>query len=92
MVLRRHLIVRGRVQGVFFRAHTQEMGRKLGLSGWVRNLPDGSVEIAAEGEEEKMKEFLSFCRQGPPLARVKEVLEEDLKSSEPLPFPFTIRY
>lgn len=65
-----HLFVSGRVQGVFFRAHTRDLARRLGLKGFVRNLPDGRVEVVAEGPEEKLQELIEFCRHGPPLAHV----------------------
>ncbi|MCX8048195.1 MAG: acylphosphatase [Methylohalobius sp.] len=68
-----HLWVAGRVQGVFYRANTAEVARRLGLVGWVKNLPDGRVEIVAEGKEENLQEFLVWCRQGPPAAQVTEV-------------------
>lgn len=68
-----HIIVAGVVQGVFYRAHTEDMARKLGLTGWVRNLPDGSVEVIAEGEESALEEFTKWCRRGPPSAIVSEV-------------------
>lgn len=68
-----HLWVAGRVQGVFYRANTAEVARRLGLVGWVKNLPDGRVEIVAEGKEEDLQEFLVWCRQGPPAAQVTEV-------------------
>ncbi len=71
-----HLFVSGRVQGVFFRAHTKEAADRLGLSGFVRNLRDGRVEIVAEGEERALRELISFVRQGPPLARVTGVEEQ----------------
>lgn len=70
-----HLWVSGRVQGVFFRAHTRDLARRLGLSGYVRNLPDGRVEIVAEGEEEALRKLAAFARQGPPLAQVTGVEE-----------------
>ena len=54
-----HLVVRGRVQGVFFRAATQREARRLGLTGWVKNRTDGSIEMLAEGEEEAVKELWS---------------------------------
>lgn len=66
-------IVRGRVQGVFFRANMQREARRLGLTGWVRNLPDGSVEFCAEGEEQELKELLSWAQRGPSAARVDRV-------------------
>ncbi len=68
-----HITVSGRVQGVFFRANTVDVARRLGLVGFVRNLPDGRVEVVAEGEEEKLRELIAWCHQGPPLARVAEV-------------------
>lgn len=64
---------RGRVQGVWFRAFTREQANAEGLTGWVRNLPDGSVEALFEGEEETIKRAIEKCRQGPPSARVDQV-------------------
>ncbi len=72
---RLHLQVYGRVQGVFYRAHTCEEAQHLGLVGWVRNRPDGSVELVAEGPEAKLIRLREWCRRGPPAARV-ERLEE----------------
>ncbi|MGB9757755.1 MAG: acylphosphatase [Candidatus Bipolaricaulaceae bacterium] len=68
-----HIFVSGRVQGVFFRAHTRDLAQKLGLAGFVRNLPDGRVEVVAEGPEEKLQELIQFCHRGPPLAHVTGV-------------------
>ena len=68
-----HLIIEGRVQGVFFRASAQATANKLGLSGWVKNLPDGSVETVAEGEKEPLESYISWCRKGPPAAIVQAV-------------------
>ncbi len=68
-----HAVVLGRVQGVGFRYWALEEAQRLGLTGWVRNLRDGSVEVEAQGEEEKLFEFEKLLWQGPPLARVKEV-------------------
>jgi acylphosphatase len=68
-----HLVVRGRVQGVYFRASTQREGRRLGLTGWARNRPDGSVEIVAEGEEESVRELVAWAHRGPSAARVERV-------------------
>ncbi len=68
--------VSGRVQGVFFRASTRDRARELGLSGWVRNLPDGRVEFVAEGEESTLQELLQFLRVGPPGARVNDLVVE----------------
>jgi len=65
--------VYGKVQGVFFRANTQNKAEALGIFGWVRNEPDGSVYIEAEGSEEQMKEFVDWCQHGPTYARVEKV-------------------
>jgi acylphosphatase len=68
-----HLTVRGRVQGVFFRASTQREAKRLGLTGWVRNRPDGAVELCVEGEEEDLKEIIAWANRGPSAARVEKV-------------------
>jgi acylphosphatase len=68
-----HMHVRGRVQGVYFRASTQREAKRLGLSGWVKNRPDGGVEILAEGEEEGLKELIAWAQRGPSAARVERV-------------------
>lgn len=69
-----HIVVKGRVQGVYFRAFTQKQAIKLGVSGYVRNLADGNVEIVASGKPEAMQQFLAWCRKGPMLAKVEELL------------------
>ncbi len=68
-----HIYVSGRVQGVFYRSNTRKKALELGLTGWVRNLPDGRVEIVAEGEREKLERLIEWCRRGPPLARVEDL-------------------
>jgi acylphosphatase len=68
--------VTGKVQGVFFRAKTKEAAERLGIYGWARNEPDGSVHIEAEAPEEKMKEFIEWCQQGPRFAHVQSVQYE----------------
>ncbi|HJU62317.1 MAG TPA: acylphosphatase [Candidatus Binatia bacterium] len=67
------LKVSGSVQGVYFRASTVEQARRLGLSGWVMNCADSSVEVVAEGEIEQLEKLTDWCRRGPPGAQVKEV-------------------
>jgi acylphosphatase len=67
------LIVRGRITGVFFRAATQREARRLGITGWVRNRPDGNVEIVAEAEEDAIREMVSWAQHGPSAARVDDV-------------------
>ncbi|RTZ60280.1 MAG: acylphosphatase [Gammaproteobacteria bacterium] len=66
----RHYLVSGRVQGVFYRASAQAEGERLGLDGWVRNLPDGRVEAVACGDAEMLERFESWLRKGPAFARV----------------------
>ena len=68
-----HVIFSGRVQGVFFRAHTEDTARGLGLKGWVRNLPDGSVEAVMEGSKSAIEEAINRCSIGPPSAHVDKV-------------------
>jgi acylphosphatase len=67
------LFVKGRVQGVFFRAAAQREARRLGIGGWVKNRNDGSVEIVAEGEEDAIKEIINWAQRGPSAARVEDV-------------------
>ena len=69
-LLRAHLVISGRVQGVAFRYYTRRQALRLGLTGWVRNLPDGRVEVLMEGEEPQVEEMIQWCGQGPPSARV----------------------
>lgn len=70
---RAHILVKGRVQGVFFRDHTQKYATAQEVTGWVRNLPDGRVEAVAEGERENIEKFIELVKQGPPLSRVEDV-------------------
>jgi acylphosphatase len=69
----RHVRITGRVQGVFFRAWTRDEAQTLGLTGWVRNCSDGSVEAHVEGETGAVEEMLDLMREGPPGARVDHV-------------------
>lgn len=68
-----HLVVRGRVQGVFYRASAQREARQNGLCGWVKNRVDGTVEMVVEGEENQVKDFLTWAQVGPSSARVDKV-------------------
>lgn len=67
---RAHVLVSGRVQGVFFRQKTQDLALRLAVVGWVRNTHDGKVEAVFEGEKENVEELVEFCRKGPPYAHV----------------------
>jgi acylphosphatase len=77
MRVARHFFVNGRVQGVGFRYFTQAVAQREGVHGWVRNLPDGRVEAAAEGEADAIERFERALRHGPPGARVEDVDVED---------------
>lgn len=74
------IIVTGIVQGVFYRAYTRDFAQKLGVKGTVRNLQDGSVEIVAEGEEEKLLKLIGFAKKGSPSSKVYNV---DVEWKEP---------
>ncbi len=73
-----HAIVSGRVQGVSYRASTASEGRRLGVVGWVRNRPDGTVELEAEGPDDKISALLAWCEIGPPSAKVSSVAVDDI--------------
>lgn len=86
-----NILVRGRVQGVFFRSTARREAEKLGITGFVRNERDGSVYIEAEGDDEQLREFVAWCCKGPPLAKVEdcEVVEDgEIKHFQ----AFEIRY
>jgi len=68
-----HIIVKGKVQGVYFRAYTQKQAIKHNLNGFVRNLPNGDVEIVAEGDRDDLQTLVTWCYKGPLLARVSQV-------------------
>ncbi len=73
---RAQVLISGRVQGVFYRAYTRDLAKARGLTGWVRNLPDGRVFAVFEGDREKIESMLAWCRQGPQYAAVDEVLTD----------------
>lgn len=79
--IRVRLLVSGRVQGVFYRRLAQIKARELGITGWAHNLIDDRVEILCEGEKEKVEQFIEWCKQGPPLAKVDhvDIVEEAYK-------------
>ncbi len=70
---RAHIFIEGRVQGVFFRENTRQKADELGIFGWVRNLPDGRVEIVFEGKKQKIEETIKWLKQGPKFAKVEKV-------------------
>ena len=71
--VRAHVMISGRVQGVFFRAYTQRAAQERGISGWVMNTRDGRVEAVLEGEKEKVEDMIRWCHQGSPHSRITEV-------------------
>ncbi len=73
MEARARILITGLVQGVFFRREMADLARRLGISGWVRNLPDGKVEALAEGERARLNELIRFCHVGPRGAVVRKV-------------------
>jgi acylphosphatase len=78
-MIRRRVVVRGRVQGVFFRASCRDTAHTLGVSGWVSNEPDGTVQAVFEGDEGAVEGMVAWCHSGPPQAQVQEVdvIEEE---------------
>lgn len=76
MTKRARFLVEGYVQGVCFRMYTRDEAGRLGLTGWVRNMDDGRVEVLAEGENAALTRLLAWCRHGPPSAEVTGVSEE----------------
>lgn len=88
----RHLLVRGRVQGVYYRASTVEAATRLGVLGWVRNRRDGSVEALLHGPADAVEALIAWARQGPPAAQVSELLvREQAAPGEPLAASFVQR-
>jgi len=85
-----HVFVKGVVQGVFYRSWTEQTARKLGLKGWVRNMPDGRVEALFEGNRNVVERMIELCRKGPPHAKVEYV---QVMKEKPLGLErFEVRY
>ncbi|MDF2177576.1 acylphosphatase [Aliiglaciecola sp. CAU 1673] len=78
--------VKGKVQGVFFRKSTQQQAQALGISGYAKNLSDGSVEVLACGARDRLDSLLQFLKEGPPNAEVTQLAVEELFQEEPLGF------
>ena len=83
--------VEGRVQGVGFRWFVRERARRLGLSGWVRNLPDGSVEVAASGDSQEVQMLREALAKGPPGANVRALVDLPTEALDELDAPFAIK-
>jgi acylphosphatase len=75
-----HLIIHGRVQGVWYRGWAVDTARSLGLAGWVRNRRDGAVEAVVQGDESDVERFIALAREGPPAAQVERI---DVSEAEP---------
>jgi acylphosphatase len=89
-MVRKRIIVHGRVQGVGFRYHVYQQALRIGIHGWVKNLPDGTVEIDAEGPSSRMKQFVEAVKRGSPVSKVTHL---DIRDEEPTGFQqFEIRY
>ena len=73
----RRIRIAGRVQGVFFRQWTADTAKRLGVTGWARNCPDGSVEVSASGEPEAVEALIKALRHGPPMAEVADLVIEE---------------
>lgn len=73
MEARIHVLVSGKVQGVFFRANTRHVASQMGLKGYVKNLQDGSVEVVAEGRKNVLDDFIEFCKKGPKGSEIENV-------------------
>jgi acylphosphatase len=84
-------IVRGHVQGVYYRARTVQEAQALGLAGFARNREDGSVEVVAQGPRPDLEKLIDYLHRGPSLARVTGV-ELDWNDQSPAPRPFAIRF
>ena len=89
-LVRKRCVVQGRVQGVFFRASTQQKAQQLGLSGWAKNCTDGSVEVVAVGPAADVRLLQVWLKEGPPHARVASLECKELSASADVPDGFLI--
>ncbi len=69
-----HLLIKGKVQGVFYRATAKKVAEQLEINGWIKNTKEGNVEVIATGNEEALNEFINWCKQGPKDAKVTDVV------------------
>ncbi len=72
-----HLVVKGKVQGVFYRANTKKKADECRITGWVQNTPDDAVEIVASGSQNDLDQFIKWCKEGPSRAKVTDVIKEE---------------
>ena len=81
-----HLLIKGKVQGVFYRVSARETAVKTGVKGWIRNSPEGDVEAVVTGTEEQLSQFISWCKKGPPGSKVTEVIAKELQEVQFIEF------
>lgn len=74
-----HLLVKGKVQGVFYRATARDVAERIGVTGWVKNTREGDVEAVASGSEDQLQQFIQWCKAGPPQAVVTDVSVDKIK-------------
>ncbi len=77
-----HLLIKGKVQGVFYRASAKDVAEQLVLTGWIRNTKEGDVEAIASGEEDRIKEFIEWCKKGPRKAEVTKVVVTEQENQQ----------
>lgn len=77
-----HLLIKGKVQGVFYRATAKEMAIKVGVGGWIKNTEEGNVEVVASGREEAINQFINWCKQGPSGAVVISIYRTNLPEKQ----------
>lgn len=81
-MIRVHFRISGQVQGVFFRRSAKIEAERIGVVGWIRNDDDGAVEVMVQGEDDKVDQFIAWCKKGPPFAKVKDVEIKEQKGLE----------
>ena len=81
-----HLLIKGKVQGVFYRVSAGETAAKTGVTGWIRNSLKGDVEAVVTGTEEQLSQFVSWCKKGPPGSKVTEVIATELEEEQFIEF------
>ena len=81
-LIAKHILVKGEVQGVFFRKTTRQIAESLNITGWVKNTEEGDVEIFAQGSQEEIAQLIEWCKQGPPRAEVEDVEVKDAKPDD----------
>jgi acylphosphatase len=77
-----HLIIKGKVQGVFYRATARRIAKQMRITGWIRNSSEGDVEVMATGKEEAIQRFTEWCKRGPEMAEVTEVIMSKMAEAE----------